>query len=154
MNQTENVKYKDRSSITFNQSMLAAYSAANRVCQKIGVKELSKVICETIGDQSKASGNSGGLSLTRNMISLQLGAPIPVDVVLSGKISAYGKVKKVGGVLAKLAAAKKNKMKKIFLPRENEEEVMNLCEEIPKELKIVFVQDISEVLYDVFKIKL
>ncbi len=72
------------------------------------------------------------------------------DTAMTGEISLQGYVLPVGGIKEKCLAAVRNKIKRVLLPYQNQQDY----EEVPKEtknlLQVIFVKDIKEVIQNVF----
>lgn len=64
-------------------------------------------------------GPSAGISMVTAVYSAVTGVPVDNKVAMTGEISIHGKVKPIGGVNAKIAAAKKAGAKTIIIPKEN-----------------------------------
>lgn len=64
-------------------------------------------------------GPSAGISMATAIYSAITGMPIDNKVAMTGEISLHGKVKPIGGVNAKVAAAKKAGAKRVIIPMEN-----------------------------------
>jgi Lon-like ATP-dependent protease len=73
------------------------------------------------------------------------GMPISSDIAMTGEISIRGKVKPVGGVVAKVEAAKTAGIKKVLIPAENWQE---LFKDIG--IDVIPVEDINQVMEIVF----
>ena len=61
---------------------------------------------------------------------------------MTGEISIHGKVKPIGGVIAKVKAAKAAGVQKVIIPQENMQAIL---EEI-KDITIIPVESLTEVL--------
>jgi len=64
-------------------------------------------------------GPSAGVAILAAIISAVKGLPVPQDIAVTGEISLRGKVKPVGGLHAKIYGAKQGGVKKVFVPKEN-----------------------------------
>lgn len=64
-------------------------------------------------------GPSAGISIATAIASAILGIPIDNTIALTGELSIQGKVKPVGGVIAKIEAAIQAGVKTVYIPREN-----------------------------------
>jgi Lon-like ATP-dependent protease len=91
---------------------------------------------------SPVDGPSAGISMTTAIYSALTGIPVSNEVAMTGEISLYGKVKPIGGVNAKIAAAVKAGAKKIIIPKENWQDSFSTVEGA----EIIAVTHINEVL--------
>ncbi|WP_426349626.1 ATP-dependent protease LonB [Alloiococcus sp. CFN-8] len=87
-------------------------------------------------------GPSAGIAIACSIYSAIRQVPVNNLLAMTGEITIRGKVKPVGGVSAKIAAAKKAGIKNILIPKENYEE--SFKEE--KEINIIPVDNINEVI--------
>ncbi|NEZ48983.1 ATP-dependent protease LonB [Clostridium botulinum] len=87
-------------------------------------------------------GPSAGISMATAIYSAIKRIPVSNKVAMTGEISIHGCVKPIGGVNAKIAAAKKSGAKTIIIPRENWQETFKN----EKKVKIIPVTDIKEVI--------
>jgi ATP-dependent Lon protease len=65
---------------------------------------------------------------------------------MTGEITLSGLVFPVGGLKEKILAAHRAGIRRIMLPSRNEADIEDLPEDVRKELQIVFVSRISEVI--------
>ncbi|WP_062355359.1 ATP-dependent protease LonB [Bacillus kwashiorkori] len=86
-------------------------------------------------------GPSAGIAMTTGIYSAIYRFPVKNTVAMTGEISIHGKVKPVGGVLAKVKAAKRAGAKKVIIPAENMQSVLNEVDGI----EIIPVHHLSEV---------
>ncbi|MGP7816800.1 ATP-dependent protease LonB [Niallia sp. 01092] len=87
-------------------------------------------------------GPSAGISMAAGIYSAIYKFPIDRKVAMTGEISIHGKVKPVGGVLAKVKAAKKAGVQKVIIPKENMQSVLQEVQGIT----LIPVTTITEVL--------
>ena len=76
-------------------------------------------------------GPSAGVAFTLAFLSIMLNLKIDREIALTGEIDLYGNVSKIGGVKYKIQGAFKAKVKKVFLPIENKEDVDKLLKDMP-----------------------
>lgn len=76
-------------------------------------------------------GPSAGISFTSSLISLAINKPLPPEVAMTGEITVTGRVLPVGGLREKLLGAKRYGCTKVIFPKDIE----NVLEEIPEEVK-------------------
>ncbi|MHB1275689.1 MAG: S16 family serine protease, partial [Candidatus Humimicrobiaceae bacterium] len=91
-------------------------------------------------------GPSAGVSITTSVVSALTGIPVLRDVGMTGEITLRGRILPIGGLKEKLLAAKRAGLKKVVLPSKNKKDVTEVPESITKGLKLVFVENIEELL--------
>ncbi|HRR27434.1 MAG TPA: magnesium chelatase domain-containing protein, partial [Acidobacteriota bacterium] len=91
-------------------------------------------------------GPSAGITLATTIISSLSGIPVRRDVAMTGEITLRGKVLPVGGIKEKILAAHRAGIKTVILPRENEKDLREIPESVLKDLEIVLVETMDEVL--------
>ncbi|MCQ6273494.1 ATP-dependent protease LonB [Bacillus sp. V3B] len=91
-------------------------------------------------------GPSAGIAMATGIYSAIYQLPIDNKVAMTGEISIHGNVKPVGGVYPKVKAAKKAGVKKVIIPKENMQSILNEITDI----EIVPVSHINEVFDLVF----
>jgi ATP-dependent Lon protease len=91
-------------------------------------------------------GPSAGITMTLAMVSAFTGIPIRKDVVMTGEITLRGRVLPIGGLKSKILAAHLSGAKMIILPRKNEKDLRDIPDEIRKQMKLVLVDNIEQVL--------
>ena len=67
-------------------------------------------------------GPSAGVAIAAAIESIKRGEPIKSGIAMTGELSVRGRVLKVGGILEKLIAAKREHITEIILPFENKSE--------------------------------
>jgi ATP-dependent Lon protease len=91
-------------------------------------------------------GPSAGVSITAALASLYTGRRVRPDTAMTGEITLSGLVFPVGGLKEKILAAHRAGIRRILLPSRNEADIEDLPEDVRKELTIVFVSRINEVI--------
>jgi ATP-dependent Lon protease len=91
-------------------------------------------------------GPSAGVTITAALASLYTGRRVRPDTAMTGEITLSGLVFPVGGLKEKILAAHRAGIRRILLPSRNEADIEDLPEDVRKELAIVFVSRISEVI--------
>ncbi len=98
----------------------------------------------------KKDGPSAGVAAFLGMVSQFTGKPIASDLAMTGEISLRGDVLAVGGIKEKLLAAHRYGIKKVLIPQENERDLEEISNEVLKEMKVMPVSTLNEVLSIVF----
>ena len=91
-------------------------------------------------------GPSAGITLTTSLVSALIGAPVRHDLAMTGEITLRGRVLPVGGLREKLLAARRAAIKTIILPKDNENDLKEVPEDILKDLDLQLVEHVDEVL--------
>lgn len=91
-------------------------------------------------------GPSAGVTITAALASLYTGRRVRPDTAMTGEITLSGLVFPVGGLKEKILAAHRAGIRRIILPARNEADIEDLPDDARKELQIVFVSRISEVI--------
>ena len=91
-------------------------------------------------------GPSAGITMATAMLSAITKTPVLADVAMTGEITLRGRVLPIGGLKEKTLAAKNAGIKTICVPKKNEKDIDEISPEIKKGLKIVFVEQMKDVL--------
>jgi ATP-dependent Lon protease len=86
-------------------------------------------------------GPSAGIAMATAIYSAIYKLPIDHQVAMTGEISIHGSVKPIGGVYPKVKAAKKAGVKRVIIPKENMQSILNEIGDI----EIIPVSHLSEV---------
>lgn len=90
-------------------------------------------------------GPSAGIAIAAAVYSAIRNVPVSSDIAMTGELSIRGTIKPVGGVAAKVEAAKLAGINKVFIPKENWQESFN-----DMGIEIIAVNDIMQVLEHTF----
>ena len=91
-------------------------------------------------------GPSAGITLTTALASLVTGIPVPPCVAMTGEVSLQGDVNPIGGLPEKLMAAQRSGVKKVFIPKDNLDDLKDVAPEVRQALEIIPVASVREVL--------
>ena len=91
-------------------------------------------------------GPSAGITLTTALASLMTGVAVPPNVAMTGEVSLQGDVNPIGGLPEKLMAAQRAGVKRVFIPRENVQDLKDVAGEVLDQLDITPVDTVEEVL--------
>ncbi len=98
-------------------------------------------------------GPSAGIALTTSIVSAMMKIPVKRTVAMTGEISLRGKVLPIGGLKEKILAAHRGGIKTIICPKENEKDLKDIPKEVLKELKVILVDHVDQVLINALDIK-
>ncbi|MBT3182123.1 MAG: endopeptidase La [Deltaproteobacteria bacterium] len=91
-------------------------------------------------------GPSAGITMATGIASALLQLPVRKDVAMTGEITLRGRVLPIGGLKEKLLAAHRGKIKQVLVPKENEKDLRDMPKKILKEMDIVLVENMDDVL--------
>jgi len=132
------------------ESAQAAMSYVRTRAERLGIPadffEKSDVHVHVPAGGIPKDGPSGGVTIAASLASLLSGRPVRSDVAMTGEITLRGKVLPVGGIKEKVLAARRAGIKTIILPRRNERDLEDIQPEVRKELEMIFVDTVDEVI--------
>jgi ATP-dependent Lon protease len=91
-------------------------------------------------------GPSAGITLATTLISALLNLPVRNDLAMTGEITLRGRVLPIGGLREKLLAAHRGRIRTVIIPEENEKDLKEVPEAILKDLEIIRVEHMDQVL--------
>ena len=101
----------------------------------------------------KKDGPSAGVCVVTSLLSLILDKNVSKSIAMTGEISLQGNIFKVGGIKEKIIGAYNLGIKTIFIPKDNEFDLVLLPDNVLKELKIIKVSNYSEIYKEIFEKK-
>lgn len=91
-------------------------------------------------------GPSAGITMCVALVSALTKNPTLSEVAMTGELTLRGRVLSIGGLKEKLLAAQQHGIKKVLVPKENQDDVDELLKEVKPTVEIVFVDTMDEVL--------
>jgi ATP-dependent Lon protease len=91
-------------------------------------------------------GPSAGVAMVSSLVSVILGRPVRQDVAMTGEITLRGDVLPVGGIGEKVLAALRAGIRELILPVLNKKDVMEIPEDIRKDIVFHYPHTIREAL--------
>lgn len=91
-------------------------------------------------------GPSAGITLATAIISAFTERKIRSEYAMTGEVTLRGKVLPIGGVKEKVLAARRARIYKIILPKQNERDLEDVPKAARQDLDIIFVDDMQRVL--------
>ena len=91
-------------------------------------------------------GPSAGITMTTALASLVSDRAVAPTIAMTGEVSLRGVVTPIGGLPEKLMAASRAGIQTVFIPKENEDDLDEVPQEVRDKLAIIPVSDVTEVL--------
>ncbi|WP_432736083.1 endopeptidase La [Maridesulfovibrio sp. FT414] len=91
-------------------------------------------------------GPSAGITLCTAIASAFLNVPVRHDLAMTGEITLRGRVLPIGGLREKLLAAHRGQSRTVLIPIDNKKDLKEVPEAILKDLEIIPVENMDEVL--------
>ena len=84
--------------------------------------------------------------MATSIVSILTGIPVRRDVAMTGEITLRGRVLPIGGLKEKLLAALRAGITTVFIPKENEKDLVDIPESVTKIIKVIPVAHVDEVI--------
>lgn len=91
-------------------------------------------------------GPSAGITLAVAMISAFSERPVRSSIAMTGEITLRGKVLAVGGIKEKVLSARRARLRTVIIPKANERDLLDLPKEARKDMTILLVEDMTQVI--------
>jgi ATP-dependent Lon protease len=91
-------------------------------------------------------GPSAGITLATALVSALTRSLVRNDLAMTGEITLRGRVLPIGGLKEKVFAAHRGGIKTILIPKENEKDIEEIPQQILKNLELIPVEHMDEVL--------
>ncbi len=98
-------------------------------------------------------GPSAGITMATAMVSALTGIPVRKDLAMTGEITLRGRVLPIGGLKSKILAAHLSGARAVILPQKNEKDLRDIPEEIRKQIKLILVDSMDQVLANALRRK-
>jgi ATP-dependent Lon protease len=91
-------------------------------------------------------GPSAGVTMVTAIASLLMNQAVRTDTAMTGEINLSGEVLPIGGVREKVLAAHRAGFKRVLLPKQNAKDLVDVPEDVRKEMEIRVCDRIEQVL--------
>ncbi len=98
-------------------------------------------------------GPSAGCAITTSIVSSVLKIPVRRIVAMTGEVTLRGRVLAIGGLKEKTLAAHRGGIRTVIVPKENEKDLKDIPKEVLKDLKVILVDHVDQVLVNALDIK-
>jgi ATP-dependent Lon protease len=90
-------------------------------------------------------GPSAGIPIFSALLSLFTNRKVRHDVAMTGEITLRGHILPVGGIKEKVLAAHRAGIRRVILPERNKRDVIEIKDEVKREMEFVFVSNLAEI---------
>ena len=90
-------------------------------------------------------GPSAGITIFSALLSLFTNRKVRHDVAMTGEITLRGHILPVGGIKEKVLAAHRAGIRRVLLPERNKRDIIEIKDEVKREMEFVFVSNVSEI---------
>lgn len=125
----------------------SVFNAASVFCALTGQELADFDLHVNVVGGGNIDGPSAGVAILAAIISAVKKLPIPQDIAVTGEISLRGKVRPVGGLHAKIYGAKQGGIKKVFIPKDNLDNLPKYTEDV----EIVPIDHVADFLEEIFR---
>jgi ATP-dependent Lon protease len=91
-------------------------------------------------------GPSAGVTMATALISSLTGRPVDKNVAMTGEVTLRGRVLPIGGVKDKVLAAHRAGVRTVIVPRENEQDLRDIPEDVRNDLRFVLVDHVRDIV--------
>jgi ATP-dependent Lon protease len=91
-------------------------------------------------------GPSAGITLATSLVSALCRVKVRNDIAMTGEITLRGRVLPIGGLKEKVLAAHRGGIKTVLMPQENEKDVDDIPQQVLKNINLVKVEHMDDVL--------
>ncbi|WP_234731028.1 endopeptidase La [Acidocella facilis] len=132
------------------ESVAAAYSYIRSRATQFGIKppffDKRDIHVHVPEGATPKDGPSAGIAMATSIVSAITGIPIRKDIAMTGEITLRGRVLPIGGLKEKLLAALRAGITTVFIPKDNEKDLVEIPENVKKSLTILPVSHVDEVI--------
>ncbi|MGE4218934.1 MAG: endopeptidase La [Alphaproteobacteria bacterium] len=132
------------------ESVQAAESYVKSRAPSFGIKptkfDRSDIHVHVPEGATPKDGPSAGVAMVTSIVSVLTGIPVRRDVAMTGEITLRGRILPIGGLKEKLLAALRGGIKTVVIPRDNVKDLADIPDNVKRNLEIVPVGTLDEVL--------
>ncbi len=132
------------------ESATAALSVVRARAQALGIDvdflQKHDVHLHVPDGATPKDGPSAGIAMVTSLVSTLTKVPVKAEVAMTGEITLRGRVTAIGGLKEKLLAALRGGVRTVIIPDENRKDLADIPANVTRDLKIVPVKWIDEVL--------
>ncbi|MGI4946228.1 MAG: endopeptidase La [Janthinobacterium lividum] len=145
-----NIKHTGKLGDVMQESVSAALSYVRSRATSFGIKptlfEKRDIHVHVPEGATPKDGPSAGVAMATSIISVMTGIPVRRDVAMTGEITLRGRILPIGGLKEKLLAALRAGITTVFIPKDNEKDLVEIADNVKKSLKVIAVSHVDEVI--------
>ncbi|WP_298214857.1 endopeptidase La [Acidocella sp.] len=132
------------------ESVQAAYSYIRSRATQFGIRppflDKRDIHVHVPEGATPKDGPSAGIAMATSIVSAITGIPVRRDIAMTGEITLRGRVLPIGGLKEKLLAALRAGITTVFIPKDNEKDLVEIPDNVKKGLTIIPVSHVDEVI--------
>jgi ATP-dependent Lon protease len=136
------------------ESANIAYTWVRHAAGDFGVKkeffEENQIHLHVPAGATPKDGPSAGITMASCLFSLATGRRLKNHLAMTGELSLVGQVLPIGGLKEKVIAAKRNKVREVIFPAQNQKDLAEIPEHVKKGIRFQSVERMEQVLEKVF----
>ncbi|MFS3136974.1 endopeptidase La [Gluconacetobacter sacchari] len=144
------IKHTGKLGDVMQESVAAALSYVRSRAVSFGIKptlfEKRDLHVHVPEGATPKDGPSAGIAMATSLVSVLTGIPVRRDVAMTGEITLRGRVLAIGGLKEKLLAAHRAGIKTVFIPKDNEKDLVDIPDTVKKGLRVIPVSHVDEVI--------
>jgi ATP-dependent Lon protease len=145
-----NIKMTGKLGDVMTESISAALSFVKSKATVFGIKptlfDKKDIHVHVPEGATPKDGPSAGVAMVTSMVSVLTGIPVRRDIAMTGEVTLRGRVLPIGGLKEKLLAALRGGITTVFIPKDNEKDLVEMPDNIKSGLKIISVSQVEQVL--------
>jgi ATP-dependent Lon protease len=136
------------------ESANIAYTYVRHIAGDFGVDkeffENNQIHLHVPAGATPKDGPSAGITMASCLLSLATNKKIKQSLAMTGELSLVGQVLPIGGLKEKVIAAKRNKIKQIIIPAQNEKDLDDIPDHVKRGIDFHPVQNMEQVIERLF----
>ena len=136
------------------ESANIAYTYVRHIAQDFGIDkdffENNMIHLHIPAGATPKDGPSAGITMASALLSLARNRKLRRNLAMTGELSLTGSILPIGGLKEKTIAARRNGVKKIIIPSQNEKDLEEIPDHIKKGISFTLVETMEEVIEAIF----
>ena len=145
-----NVKQTGKLGDVMQESVQAAISYIRSRSIQFGIKptlfEKRDIHVHVPEGATPKDGPSAGIAMATSIASALTGIPVRHDIAMTGEVTLRGRVLPIGGLKEKLLAALRAGITTVFIPKDNEKDLVEIPDNVKNGMKIIPVAHVDQVI--------